>query len=38
MEGRAAISADEKELREVGEIMAAKFPITVNCLLTRISL
>jgi len=38
MEGRAAISADEKELCEVGEIMAAKFPITINYLPTRISL
>ncbi|MCC4772092.1 pyridoxamine 5'-phosphate oxidase family protein [Methanosarcina sp. DH2] len=30
VEGRASIVADEKELREVGEIMAAKFPITAD--------
>jgi hypothetical protein len=28
VEGRAAISTDEKELWDVGVIMAAKFPIT----------
>jgi general stress protein 26 len=30
VEGRASIVADEKELREVGEIMTAKFPITAD--------
>ena len=30
VEGRASISTDEKELREMGEIMAAKFPITAD--------
>ena len=30
VEGRASISTDEKELREVGELMAAKFPITAD--------
>jgi general stress protein 26 len=30
VEGRASIITDEKELREVGEIMAAKFPIAAD--------
>ena len=30
VEGRASISTDEKKLREVGELMAAKFPITAD--------
>lgn len=30
VEGRASIVADEKELREVGEIMAAKFPVIAD--------
>lgn len=30
VEGRASIIADEKELREIGEIMAAKFPIAAD--------
>lgn len=30
VEGKASIIADENELREVGEIMAAKFPVTAD--------
>lgn len=30
VEGRASIITDEKELREIGEIMAAKFPIAAD--------
>jgi general stress protein 26 len=30
VEGRASIVTDETELREVGEIMAAKFPVTAD--------
>lgn len=30
VEGKASIVADEKELREVGEIMAAKFPVIAD--------
>jgi general stress protein 26 len=30
VEGRASIITDEKELREVGEIMVAKFPIAAD--------
>ena len=30
VEGRASIVTDENELREVGEIMAAKFPVTAD--------
>ncbi len=30
VEGRASLITDEKELREVGEIMAAKFPIAAD--------
>lgn len=30
VEGRASIVSDEKELREVGEIMAAKFPVIAD--------
>ncbi len=30
VEGRASIVSDEKELREVGEILAAKFPVIAD--------
>lgn len=30
VEGRASIITDERELREIGEIMAAKFPIAAD--------
>jgi general stress protein 26 len=30
IEGKASIISDENEMREVGEIMAAKFPITAD--------
>lgn len=30
MEGKASIITDEKELREFGEIMVAKFPIAAD--------